>query len=636
MKCKWVVVLIISLIVAACLGFFIYKKIEDSKYVEVKFIDGFNNEVLSTQKLEVGESAEVPEVPKHVECEFKGWYKEDDTKVEDFTKIEEDLIVYSSCESYTYSVRFYDTIAKKVVDTQKVKYGGSAVAPAAPGHFGYIFVGWRGKFSFIKSNITISAIYEHQKGKYAVKYYTLDESGNEKLYATKTYSGYVNRYVSAKIISIGGYKLKSNYSKNKLTGKVDIDNSLVLKVYYEPTTYKVSVNGEENEYNYKDKITLPSITKTVTLSYEENDAVINKLSSNTVEPTLKGYCKNSKTCKSSALIKPGTVVTVTGDAKYYPVWVMDLNLILPAGEGYELDSETYDFAKWYFEDNNYNAGTSFTFTEDTTLIAVYKKGSLDESNTKKYVVNTYYDEEIHSSLSYDGIVGEEILGIRYAKEISGYTIDSYTRSIFVSENVSENVINVYYISNETSHEIEYTAPLFADEEMLDESEIEGLEATEEITDTEEETEVIEEVTDTEEETEVTEEVTETEEETEVTEEVTETEEETEVTEEVTETEEETEVAEEVTETEEETEVAEEVTETEEETEVTEEVTETNEETEKPKESLEVKEKESEEVTPEPVHIDEKPDIPTKNSEPEKVDVAVIEAVENNKEDSILE
>ena len=48
MKLKWVVVLIVSLIVAAGLGFFIYKKIEDGKYVEVKFIDGYNNEVLST------------------------------------------------------------------------------------------------------------------------------------------------------------------------------------------------------------------------------------------------------------------------------------------------------------------------------------------------------------------------------------------------------------------------------------------------------------------------------------------------------------------------------------------------------------------------------------------------------------
>ena len=40
----------------------------------VEFIDGFDNSVIDTQQVEIGEDAEVPEDPKHKNYVFAGWF----------------------------------------------------------------------------------------------------------------------------------------------------------------------------------------------------------------------------------------------------------------------------------------------------------------------------------------------------------------------------------------------------------------------------------------------------------------------------------------------------------------------------------------------------------------------------------
>lgn len=450
-KSKWAIVLGTSLFIAALVGFFIYKIVQEkSKYVEVKFIDGYDNKVLSTQELEVGSNAKVPEVPKHDGCNFTGWYTKDKEIVEDFNNIKKNLTVYANCDSMTFKVKFYDTIGKKVVDTQKVVYGGSAEAPEAPDHYGYNFVRWKGKYTNVKSNVTVDAIYAAQKAKFTVKYYTLDDDNNATLYTTKTYNSYVNRKVKANVISIGGYKYDSSYKANKSTGRVDIDNSLVLKLYYSSRTYKVTINGESNYYGYKDSIKLPNLPeRTVTVTYNENENVTNKLTSNSVDLSLAGYCKNKKTCEKKDLIAPDTNVSVVNDVEYFPVWDMSMNLLLPTGEGYVEESETYTFVSWMDEENvEHQSGKSFLFDEDTTLTAVYGNSSYDSTSTVKYVVNTYYDGTLHSSIEKTGLIGKQVFGNKFVEKIEGYDVSYYTDSIFLSSNVSENVIEVYYTNDE--------------------------------------------------------------------------------------------------------------------------------------------------------------------------------------------
>ncbi len=446
MKNKRVIVLVVLLILAIVIGFFVYKKLTSNniKYVEVKFIDDYNHETLSTQTLEVGKDAEVPNEPKHEGCKFSGWYDSSNKKIESFKNIQNDLIAYAKCSDIYYKVKFIDSISKRVIDTQKVKYGNDAVAPVAPKHYGYNFVRWRGNYYNVTSNLVVSAIYGSQSAKYVVKYYTVD-GDNTTLYATKTFNSYVNRKVTASIISISGYQYNRNYSLNKLSGKVSADNSLVLKVYYDSKTYKVIINGEETTYNYDDEIKLPSLSKTVKLTYEENEAVNDKLGENNVDLTLVGYCKNSKTCDSPLAV--GTVINVKESAEYYPVWKMDMELNLPAGNGYELDGETYSFVKWIGPDNVYYfEGDKIRFTDDLSIVAIYKKDSESTETKVAYTVNTYRDEELYSSITEYGNIGDEILGSLYAKTVGGYELESYTNSIFLTEDPNNNLIEVYYVT----------------------------------------------------------------------------------------------------------------------------------------------------------------------------------------------
>ena len=157
MKLKRVVVLVVLVIVAIVIGFFVYKKVTENnvKYVEVKFIDDYNHETLSTQTLAVGNDAEVPDEPKHDGCKFSGWYDSSNEKITSFKNIQNDLIAYAKCSDIYYKVKFVDSISKRVIDTQKVKYGNDAVAPVAPKHYGYNFIRWKGNYSNVTSNLVL-------------------------------------------------------------------------------------------------------------------------------------------------------------------------------------------------------------------------------------------------------------------------------------------------------------------------------------------------------------------------------------------------------------------------------------------------------------------------------------------------
>ena len=47
-----------------------------------------------------------------------------------------------------------------VLSTQTVGYGGSAAAPEVPGREGYTFIGWDTDFSFVTTDLTVTALYE--------------------------------------------------------------------------------------------------------------------------------------------------------------------------------------------------------------------------------------------------------------------------------------------------------------------------------------------------------------------------------------------------------------------------------------------------------------------------------------------
>ena len=59
-----------------------------------------------------------------------------------------------------YNVTFKDGLTGSTISTVSVKAGQAAVAPTAPVHEGYEFVGWDKDFSNVQSNMTVTALYE--------------------------------------------------------------------------------------------------------------------------------------------------------------------------------------------------------------------------------------------------------------------------------------------------------------------------------------------------------------------------------------------------------------------------------------------------------------------------------------------
>lgn len=444
-----VIILCALFVLFILIGFLIYKKVKTNKkeYVEIKFVDEYTNEVLSTQNIEVGLDAKVPEEPKHEGCKFSGWYTKDNEKITEFSKVSSNLVVYAKCEDLYYNVKFYDTVSKKVIDTQKIKYGNDAIAPVAPEHYGYNFLKWKGNYYNVKSNVVINGVYSRESAKYTINYYTLDENNKETLYATKTYNGYVNNSVNAKLISINGYNYYKNYLYNVLSGKIKLNNNLLLKVYYSKNVYTVSVDGielDKNEYKHNEEFTLPILEKSYTVTYRENDSVINKLSSEEIKLNLLGYCKNVENCDNP--ISPSTVVKVSENVTYYPVWEDTKKIVIPKGEGYKNDTDIFNFVKWIYNDNEISALENFDVNENVIFVAQYKKEEGSISNTN-YIINKYYDNELYSSYSYDGIIGNTVLSSTYEEEIDGYDFERTSGDIILSENEEENVINIYYISS---------------------------------------------------------------------------------------------------------------------------------------------------------------------------------------------
>ena len=120
---------------------------------KVEFLD-INGNVISTQYVASGESAEEVIAPNVNGYEFLNWDKS-------FANIESDLVIkpiYEKIIKY-YIVKFIDENGK-ILKEEKVEEGKSATPPLSPTKEGYKFVSWDKLFTNIESDLVIKPIYE--------------------------------------------------------------------------------------------------------------------------------------------------------------------------------------------------------------------------------------------------------------------------------------------------------------------------------------------------------------------------------------------------------------------------------------------------------------------------------------------
>ncbi|MBQ2943725.1 MAG: InlB B-repeat-containing protein, partial [Ruminococcus sp.] len=141
----------------------------ETKY-SVVFVD-FNGDVISSQYVVEGASAEAPATPEREGYTFTGWS-------ESFDNVTSDMILIAQYEKAeaprTYSVTFIDD-SGKFIATQQVAYGEAAKAPEIPEREGYTFIKWDKDFSAIEADTIVTAIYEKNTVYYTVTF--LDKDG---------------------------------------------------------------------------------------------------------------------------------------------------------------------------------------------------------------------------------------------------------------------------------------------------------------------------------------------------------------------------------------------------------------------------------------------------------------------------
>lgn len=130
-------------------------------------------------------------------------------------------------------VTFYDSVAKKNIETKTAHYGGSVVAPKPTVHEGHTFAKWDKSLEKLTSDITVNAIYDLNS--YTVKF--VDTNTNQ---VKKTQTVKYKESATAPTISVeDGYTLswdksfssvKSDMTVNTVYTWTDPDNTASVKI----------------------------------------------------------------------------------------------------------------------------------------------------------------------------------------------------------------------------------------------------------------------------------------------------------------------------------------------------------------------------------------------------------------------
>ena len=152
----------------------------------------------------------------------------------------------AALELMTYTATFY--VDGAVRATVQAKVGEQIVAPEAPSKTGYVFTGWDPEVGVMGvENVRFDAKFTAGAVSYKVETYEMDVNGAYGAATVKTVPATTGEAVSVTPETREGFTVADN---SVLSGTVEADSSLVLKVYYSRNQYKLSVDGVESDVYY--------------------------------------------------------------------------------------------------------------------------------------------------------------------------------------------------------------------------------------------------------------------------------------------------------------------------------------------------------------------------------------------------
>ena len=354
-------------------------------------VDG---EVVKTEVVNKGESATAPDDPEKIGHYFINW----DQK---FDNIQSDLEINAIFQANVYQVTFYDEYGK-ILNSQFIDYGTSAIAPEMSDGVNKIFKGWNQDFSFVTADMDIKPVYQYTS---KIEFY----DGEDKLDLG------MEKYVSGEYAKLPTYQKEGHefigwfLSDISLTPYFEIDDSFYtdLKLYArwvktEPgeelvlpsSTYKFNninkVKHSSGDY-YVYQAALPAGAPSGATNYDwstsdETIATVSQWSSISIHSA--GYCVLTAVLKSDSTVTINCIINVSTEGVRVATEEEANEFVLHTVTFKGKDGETigtakcgnngtviyptpikyegYKFVGW--DKENYN------ITEDTEITALYEEG----------------------------------------------------------------------------------------------------------------------------------------------------------------------------------------------------------------------------------------------------------------------
>lgn len=221
--------------------------------VTVTFYDTIENKTIDVKTAHWGHGVTAPQGPQHEGHTFSKWDKSYDIVTENIT-------VNTVYNVHSYTVKFVDPFTQELIGKpQTIEYGQSATAPSISEmniQDGYGFKAWDKDFDFIRTDLTVYAVYEwvDEDNTAAVTINSIVRNNTEKGYDIKvTISNKVNKESSGRVVFVlksdGGAilaKIESSAFAIEALGSQQISDTILCEGLA-PKIEIYVVNGFENE-----------------------------------------------------------------------------------------------------------------------------------------------------------------------------------------------------------------------------------------------------------------------------------------------------------------------------------------------------------------------------------------------------
>jgi len=410
----------------------------------VKFIDSYNDKTLANKTVELGKAVAAPVVPKHKGWVFINWYIDGTDTVADLSKILKNLIVETKyaedkndngiddkIDKY-YTVRFIDGLDDSVLKTQKVLVGLDATSPIAITHEGYTFTAWDKAFENVKTNLTVTSLYDINSYDLTINYKYMKDYTNVAPLYSNSYNYNAAYNVTSPVIA--GYTA----DKTVVNGIMPASDKTVDVLYTanKDTAYKVEHYTEnlDGTYTLADTNNLTGTTDTLT----------NAVANNYTGFTVKVFDQLNIAGDGSTIVKI-----------YYERNIYTLTYIVD-GEEYQVFNIKYDdvinpidsLTKKGYTFNGWSAIPAKMPANDVTINGTFK--------INKYFLTIFYINEHGFPMGFPFI---RLYDYNYtydvvSKVIPGYTADKPVVSGTIPD--ENSFITVKYTANKnTPYTVEY-------------------------------------------------------------------------------------------------------------------------------------------------------------------------------------